>query len=97
MKNLKHKSEFQEEEMQKLKKKIHEAGSLAAEKSSKCTVAFNAMKGIRKQVISQVYVSSLSFTIMFKNSVYLHVSLFGFLAKRSSREVPFGKGSPEIH
>lgn len=64
MKNLKHKSEFQEEEMQKLKKKIHEAGSLAAEKSSKCTVAFNAMKGIREQVISQVYVSSLYFTIM---------------------------------
>lgn len=65
MKILKQKSEFQEDEMQKLKKKIQEVSSLAAERSSKCTMAINAMKGITEQVNSSLcLLPSLYFPII---------------------------------
>lgn len=41
--------------MQKLKKKAQEASALAADRSSKCTVAMKAMKCITDQVIFMLF------------------------------------------
>lgn len=52
MKSLRHKSEIQDEALQKCERKANKAASLAAEESAKCNAAVGLVKSFESQVLS---------------------------------------------
>ena len=60
IRNLKQKYEVQDVEIQKLKKHVQKATSLAAQESSKCSVAKEVIKSVAAQVLLLIPVSPVS-------------------------------------
>ncbi|KAL3507632.1 hypothetical protein ACH5RR_033014 [Cinchona calisaya] len=85
IKSLKQNSEFQDAEMQKLRSKAQEAASLAAERSSKCTMAVQTMKFIITQLkeVTEKLPSEFSERETFKT---MHAQVESFLEMAGPQE-----------
>ncbi|CAI9118169.1 OLC1v1019701C4 [Oldenlandia corymbosa var. corymbosa] len=93
MKSLKQKSEFQDEEMRRLRDKVQESVSLAAERSSKCTVAVKVMKSIATQLkeVTEKLPSDISEKESFQS---MQTQVESFLENIGPVELETGSSSP---